>query len=58
MVKSYTSLRQDINMFKDLKEIMNIMREKIEDLIIEVETIPVSLFISNCQSVDQHLSAA
>ena len=39
MVKSYTSLRQDINMFKDLKEIMNIMREEIEDLIIEVETI-------------------
>ena len=26
-------------MFKDLKEIMNIMREEIEDLIIEVETI-------------------
>lgn len=28
MVKSYASLRQDINVFKDLKEIMNIMRGK------------------------------
>ena len=36
LVKSYADRRQDINIFKDLKESMNVMRENIGNLTREV----------------------